>query len=195
MKSTLIKQAIYLPILYFGTVVLASLFSYDYSHLRQHASELAINENQIAGTIFNVGIFITGISLVLYGIGLMLKFKIQFLITSILIIVFGITFIFGAIYEIGSPWHGLYGIGLSVMMLPFTFLYEMKKKDVKRLTKSITILSALIIFFYFWAMVARLDPMEQRGLTQRIFGVFVFGFISYTAYINSKLKADECTTN
>jgi hypothetical protein len=31
-------------------------------------------------------------------------------------------------------------------------------------------------------MVARLDPMELRGLTQRTFGIFVFGFISYSAH-------------
>lgn len=191
MKNILIKQSIYIAIIYFGTVILAGIFATDYSHFGQHASELAVNQNQTAGTIFNVGIFITGISLILYGIGLILRFKSQFSITSLLIIVFGITFLFGAIYEIGSPWHGLYGIGLSVMMLPFAFLYEMKKENITSLSKNISILSALIIFFYFWAMVARLDPMELRGLTQRVFGFFVFGFISYTAYVTNKLNSVE----
>ncbi|MGQ1891047.1 DUF998 domain-containing protein [Thermophagus sp. OGC60D27] len=191
MKDFFLKQGIYLPILYFGTVIIAGLFASDYTHIGQHASELAINENQTAGSIFNIGIFLTGISAIFYGIGLILKFKSQFTITSVLTIIFGITFLFGAIYKIGSPWHGLYGIGLSIMMLPFAFLYEMKDFDISRMTKIISILSALTIFLYFWAMVARLDPMEQRGLTQRIFGVFVFGFISYSAYVTHKLKTVE----
>ncbi|WP_339737594.1 DUF998 domain-containing protein [uncultured Sunxiuqinia sp.] len=187
MKKYLIQQAVYLPILYFGTVIIASLFASDYSQIRQHVSELAINKNQLAVTSFTVGIFITGASAISFGIGLLLKFKRQFSITASLIMVFGITFLFGAFYKIGSPWHGLYGIGLSIMMLPFAFLYEMGKENINKMTKNFSIITALIIFLYFWAMVARLDPMEQRGLTQRVFGIFVFGFISYSAYKINKL--------
>ena len=38
LKNLLIKQAIYIPILYFGTVIIASLFALDYSHIGQHAT-------------------------------------------------------------------------------------------------------------------------------------------------------------
>jgi len=193
MRNFLIKQAIYVPIIYFGTIILASFFAIDYSNIGQHASELAINTSKIAGIVFNIGVSITGVSLILYGIGLLSNFGKQFAITSFLVIVFGITFIFGAVYKIGSPWHGLYGIGLSIMVFPLAFLYEMEKENTNKLTKAIALLSALIIFIYFWAMIAKLDPMEQRGLTQRIFGFFVFGFTSYTAYITSTLKPTTLT--
>lgn len=188
MRKTLIKQAIYLPVVYFGTLVIASLFANDYSHIGQHASELAINSNKIASSLFSVGIFITGLSMIFYGIGLILKFKGQLSITSFLITLFGITFLFGTFYKIGSPWHGLYGVGLSIMLLPFAFLYELGKKNINKITEMISIIVALIIFLYFWAMVARLDPLEQRGLTQRVFGLFVFGFISYSAHKLNKLE-------
>jgi hypothetical protein len=191
LKNLLIKQAIYIPILYFGTVIIASLFALDYSHIGQHASELAINKNNTAVNVFNTGIFITGISIVCLAIGLLLKFGRQLPITSFLIFVFGVTFLFGALYKIGSPWHGLYGIGLSIMLLPFAFLYEIGKKNISRVTEMVSIITALFIFLYFWAMIARLDPIELRGLTQRIFGVFVFGFISYSAYILDKVKVEE----
>ena len=193
MRNFLIKQAIYVPIIYFGTIILASFFAIDYSNIGQHANELAINTSKIAGIVFNIGVSITGVSLILYGIGLLSNFGKQFAITSFLVIVFGITFIFGAVYKIGSPWHGLYGIGLSIMVFPLAFLYEMEKENTNKLTKAIALLSALIIFIYFWAMIAKLDPMEQRGLTQRIFGFFVFGFTSYTAYITSTLKPTTLT--
>lgn len=88
-------------------MILAGLFAVDYIYFGQHASELTINENAMAGTIFNVGIFITGISMILYGIGLIMKFGRQFSITGFLIAVYGVTFLFEAIYAIGSPWHGL----------------------------------------------------------------------------------------
>jgi hypothetical protein len=191
MKNSFIKQAIYLPVLYFGTVIIASLFALDYSHVGQHASELAINNNRVAVELFNIGIFITGISIILYGLGLVLKFKRQLSVTSFLIIVFGVTFIFGALFKIGSPWHGLYGIGLSILLLPFAFLFELGKENLNKMTRSVSIITAFAIFLYFWAMIARLDPVAQRGLTQRIFGIFVFGFLSYTAYFLNKLKIKE----
>jgi hypothetical protein len=106
MKNILIKQAIYLPILYFGTLIIASLFADEYSHIGQHASELAINSNKAAVNVFTIGIFLTGLSLVLYGLGLLLKFKKQLIITASLVCVFGITFLFGTFFKIGSPWHG-----------------------------------------------------------------------------------------
>lgn len=187
MKKILIKQAIYLPILYFGTIILASVFANNYSNIGQHASELAINSNQTSVNIFTIGITFTGLSMVLYGIAMLLKLKHQFAVTSFLIIVFGITFLFGAYYKIGSPWHGLYGIGLSIMLLPFTLLYEIGQENIDRIFKTISIITAAVIFLYFWSMVARLDPIEQRGLTQRIFGIFVFGYISLSAYKLDKI--------
>ena len=188
MKTFLIKQATYLPAIYFGTLILASLFADNYSHIGQHASELAVNNNQVAVTIFTFGIFLSGLSMVLFAVGLLLKFKKQLMVTSLLLGVFGITFLFGAFFKIGSPWHGIYGIGLSVMLLPFAFLFEVGKENSDRTTKTISIIAAFVIFLYFWAMVARLDPMEQRGLTQRIFAIFVFGYISFTAYKVNKLE-------
>jgi len=188
MRNTLIRQALYVPVLYFGTIIIAGLFAHEYSHIGQHASELAINSSKTAANIFTIGILLSGLSLVLYGLGLLLKFKKQFIVTAFLICVFGITFLFGAFYKIGSPWHGLYGIGLSVMMLPFALLYEAGKKNIDHITKIISIISALAIFLYFWAMIAGLDPIEQRGLTQRIFGLFVFGYISFSAYKLNSLE-------
>ena len=189
MNNFLIKQGTYLPAIYFGMIIFAGFFAVDYSHLGQHASELAINENPAAVAIFEIGAFITGISAILYGFGLLLKFKRTFTISALLIIVFGITFLFGALFKIGSPWHGLYGVGLSIMMLPFAFLYEAGKENLTQTTKMIAGLTAFFIFLYFWAMIAGLDPMEYRGLTQRIFGCFVFGFLAYSSFVTSKLKS------
>jgi hypothetical protein len=74
------------------------------------------------------------------------------------------------------------------MLLPFAFLFEAGKENIDRIAKTISIIAAFVIFLYFWAMVARLDPIERRGLTQRIFGIFVFGYISFSAYKLNKLE-------
>lgn len=191
MKNNLIKQAIYLPIFYFGTVIIGSLFAINYSQIGQQVSELALNESKTAGTVLTVGIFITGMSLVLFGVGLITQFKSQFLISSFLITFFGISFLCGAIIPMGSPWHSLYGLTISIMLLPFAFLYEIDKKNISNLTKSLAIIVTVIIFFYFWSLLLGFDPSEKRGLTQRIFGVTLFGWFSYSAYILNTLQAEN----
>ena len=182
MSKFYFKQAIYLPLLYFGAVFLGGLFAIDYSHLSKHASELGINSNGAAVWIFNTGAILTGMSILLFAFGLKINFKNQFNITSILSCVFGITFIFGAVFPIGSPWHGIYGLGLCVMLLPVSFLYEQKDLIQNKYIKPVSILANLFIFIYLWLMVSRLDPINYRGLTQRLFGIVVFGWLSYISF-------------
>lgn len=192
MKRLLIKQGFLLPFIYFGVVIIASLFAKDYSHIGQHASELAINSNKTAVSIFNTGVIITGLLLILFGLGLILNPVGKLFITGTLIMIFGITFLFGGIFPIGSPLHGLYGLGMSMIITPFSFLYEADEKFKSKKIRFITVISGLIIFIYLWSMIAGLDPRDYRGITQRIFGVVTFGWISYIAYsLNNFVKNRE----
>jgi hypothetical protein len=181
MKKLLIKQAIFLPVIYFGFIILASLFAVNYSHMGQHASELGINPAKSAVIIFQAGVLLTSLSMMLLAIGLAAQYGKRFTISALLIFAFGVTFVFGAIFPIGSPWHGAYGIGLFIMILPFVFLYELNELKTKQL-HNFSIAAGFLMFFYFWLMIARLDPVEYRGLTQRLFGLVVFGWFSYIAY-------------
>ncbi|MFO7829776.1 MAG: hypothetical protein R6V23_14220 [Bacteroidales bacterium] len=63
MKHLLIKQAIFLPVIYFGFIIIAGFFAKDYSYLGQHASELGINSSKSAVILFKTGILLTSISL------------------------------------------------------------------------------------------------------------------------------------
>ncbi|MDD4960797.1 MAG: hypothetical protein PHX07_01015 [Candidatus Marinimicrobia bacterium] len=42
MKRILIKQGIFLPLIYFVAVIIAGFFARDYSHWGQHAGELVL---------------------------------------------------------------------------------------------------------------------------------------------------------
>ncbi len=188
MKTIFIKQAVYIPAIYFGMLIISGLFANDYSHLGQHASELGINSSKAAVILFQVGIILTSVSLFGLSAGLFIKYKQRFVLTSTLVLLFGITFIFGAIFPIGSPWHGFYGLGLFIFATPFVFLYEQKGMEADKWVKIVSVLTSLFMFLYLWSMVARLDPINYRGLTQRIFGLVVFGWISFIAYYLSKSK-------
>ncbi|MDX9777158.1 MAG: DUF998 domain-containing protein [bacterium] len=188
MKRILIKQGIFLPLIYFVAVIIAGFFARDYSHWGQHASELALNAVPAAATIFNIGAAITGISLILLGLGFVLNYQRRFLLTAILTVIFGITFLFGAIFKIGSPLHGLYGIGMCVMLIPFVFLYEQKGMFSERAVHAISLSAGLLMFLYLWSMVAGLDPVQYRGITQRLFAIVVFGWFSFIAWKTGKAK-------
>ena len=191
MKNFLIKQAMCLPVIYFGFIFIAGIPAEEYSHLGQHASELGINGNNAAVILFKTGVLLTSISLFLLATGLWVSYKKRFLLTGILTFTFGVTFVFGAIYPIGSPWHGFYGFGLFIMILPFVFLYESRGLLHKKLLERLSVVAGLLMFLYLWSMIAGLDPVNYRGLTQRLFGVVVFGWFAMLSNYLSRTQKDQ----
>ncbi len=191
MKNFLIKQAMCLPVIYFGFIFIAGIPAEEYSHLGQHASELGINGNNAAVILFKTGVLLTSISLFLLATGLWVSYKKRFLLTGILTFTFGVTFVFGAIYPIGSPWHGFYGFGLFIMILPFVFLYESRGLLHKKLLERLSVVAGLLMFLYLWSVIAGLDPVNYRGLTQRLFGVVVFGWFAMLSNYLSRTQKDQ----
>lgn len=188
MNRLLIKQGVGLPFLYFATVLIGGLLAADYSHLGQHVSELAINERMGAKWAFNIGISLTGISMIFLGFGMILGFRRRFLVSGLLTVMMGVTFLFGVVFPIGSPWHGAYGIGFAVVVLPVTFLFELGRKDASNVLKYTVAASKFVLIVYFWLILAQLYPLELRGLAQRIFGIALFGYLSLSALALGSLQ-------
>jgi hypothetical protein len=87
----------------------------------------------------------------------------------------------------GSALNGFYGIGLSLMILPFIMSYEFKNCITSKIFYRITLISGFIIFIYFWSMLVGIDPAEYRGLTQRLASVVIFGWLSFAAFHIDKI--------
>jgi hypothetical membrane protein len=180
--NLLIKQALLLPLYFFVPVLIAGILTADYSAISQHASEITLTDNLTAITVLNTGAILTGLSCILLSIGLIRVSKKKNLLSAILLIIFGISMISNGLYPMGSPMHGFYGIGLSMMILPFVSCYEFKGSSIDKKYFPITIIAGLVIFIYFWSMLVGLDPVEYRGLTQRIASVVIFGWVAYLAF-------------
>jgi hypothetical membrane protein len=180
--NLLIKQALLLPLYFFVPVLIAGILTADYSAISQHASEITLTENLTAITVLNTGAILTGLSCILLSIGLIRMSKKKNLLSAILLIIFGISMISNGLYSMGNPMHGFYGIGLSMMILPFVSCYEFKGSSIDKKYFPITIIVGLVIFIYFWSMLVGLDPLEYRGLTQRIASVLIFGWVAYLAF-------------
>ena len=177
-----IKQAILSPLYFFVPILVAGIRTTEYSAISQHASEITLTSNSTAITIFNTGEILTGLSCILLSVGLIIMNKRKNLISAVLFIIFGISMISNGLYPMGNPMHGFYGIGLSVMILPFVSCYEFKGSIINKRYFPITIGVGLVIFIYFWSMLVGLDPADYRGLTQRIASLVIFGWIAYTSY-------------
>lgn len=182
----LIKQALLLPLLFFVPITAAGLLVDDYNWIGQHASEITLTDFSIAKTILNSGAILTGLSCVAFSLGIVISFKNHF-ISALLLMAFGVSMISNGLYTMGNPMHGFYGMGLSLMLLPFASCYEFKNTSINPQFFSVTIFSCFVIFIYFWSMLVGLDPIDYRGLTQRLASVFIFGWIAYFAFEVHKL--------
>ena len=180
-----IKQGIIIPIFFFIPVIIAGILVPNYDAVKQQASEITISNIESAINIINTGALLTGLSCFLLAFGIILKFK-KFYISSILLTIFGFSMISNGIYPMGTIMHGFYGIGLTLMILPFIVCYELKNENISKLFFKITLISGFIIFFYLWSQLVGLDPNNYKGLTQRIASVFIFGWIGYFAFELSK---------
>ena len=180
--NLLIKQALLLPLYFFVPVLIAGTLVQDYSAIGQHASEITLTDNSTAILIVNAGAILSGLSCILMAVGLFFVQKKELLISAILLSIFGVSMVSNGLYPMGDPMHGFYGIGLSLMILPFVSCYELKGSSIDKRFFPITLTAGMVIFLYFWSMLVGFDPTEYRGLTQRLASVFIFGWISYWAF-------------
>lgn len=151
-----------------------------YSSVSQHISEAALLDHPIA-PIQRAAAFITGVSVILFGLGLYITNQRRFVFTLIAALLFGASMISNGIFVMGSPLHGLYGLGLFMALVPAFFAAEARGK-VSSNIMTLSLASALLSLGYLWLMLAGLDPDGYEGLTQRISTVVIFGWYSIAAY-------------
>jgi hypothetical protein len=186
----LIKQATFLPLIFFIPVFVAGFLVPNYNLITQHASEITITEFEIAKLVINTGALLTGLSCIILAIGIVLNFKRHFILGTLLT-VFGISMCSNGIYPMGTMMHGFYGIGLILMIIPFVACYELRNETINKLFFKVSLIVGFVIFIYMWSVLVGLDPADFRGLTQRIASVFIFGWIAYLAYELGKLLPNK----
>lgn len=183
----LIKQAKILPLLFFVPLYISASMVDGYSHIKQHGSEITISGFDTAKMLLNSGAILSGISCVILALGILINFR-KYFITSALLTLFGISMVSNGIYPMGTMMHGIYGMGLVLMILPFVACYELKNEGLNRSFFTISIFCGFVIFFYLWSIFVNLDPSNFRGLTQRVASIFIFGWIAYLAFTLSNKK-------
>lgn len=176
MRKFLLRQAVYVPLAAMLVPIAASWFVPGYSSVSQHMSELELLGGAVA-TLTRFAAIVSGASIVLFAFGLLAHSR-QYAFTALASIVFGLSMISNGVFVMGSPLHGLYGVGLIALLGPAFFVAETQHTDIARRVRTWLLAAALLTLLYMWLMFAGLDPMPYRGLTQRLAVIVMFGWYS-----------------
>ncbi len=177
MKKYLLKQAMILPLAAMLVPITIALFLPNYSSISQHISEVALLDHPIA-IIQRSAAILTGVSIALFGVWLYLARLFKF--TALVAVIFAISMVSNGIFVMGSPMHGLYGLGFFMVLIPAFFAAEVGRENI--FLKNFSMLIAFLTMSYLWLMVSGLDLHAIRGLTQRVATLIIFGWYSVVCF-------------
>ncbi|GAB2570922.1 DUF998 domain-containing protein [Dyella jejuensis] len=186
MTNIAIRQATFTPLGAMLVPIAIGLFVPGYSVLSQQMSELEMYAT-LPNVATRVAAIVSGLSIALFGMGLLLRYPRESRFTMLAAVIFGVSMIGNGVFTMGSPWHGLYGIGLFDMLVPAFFAAEIAApRGLKSLTTASMAVS-VVCLVYNWSMIVHLDPPGLQGLTQRIFSVIAFGWYSLASLAISQV--------
>lgn len=122
MTRTLLKLGIAVPIVYFATLLVASLTWPGYSHVTQYASELGSAAAPYPW-IFNVGIVATGIAGLAGSLGVARTLAAEGRRTSgalagVALAAWSVGMLFGGVFPMPNPLHNGFGLVLALPLVP-----------------------------------------------------------------------------
>jgi Protein of unknown function (DUF998) len=162
------------------TPMVFGFFEPRYSSISQHMSELELLHGS-AAMATRAGALVSGFSIIVFGGALLLERASRMPFTAGAALVFGASMVSNGIFVMGSPLHGLYAIGLSVILVPAFFAAENRSRSGVMGPDRISLLASALILVYMWLLMTGLDPAATRGLTQRLAVFPMFGWFYYAS--------------
>lgn len=184
-----LRAGVLVPILYFGTILIASLVYPGYSHIRQYASELGSASARYPW-IFNVGIVVMGaatlVSLVGFHAALRRLGANRVVIALFLITLgaFGAGTLMGGLFPMPDPRHGGFGLGIGVLPAPALLAAALwRVRGMRRLRGYlvVTFIAALVMF----AIMMGAGSLVRRanvGAFQRTFALTSIPWIGIASW-------------
>jgi hypothetical membrane protein len=186
-ERVLLRAAIAVPVLYYATLVVASLLYPGYSHVTQYASELGASGARHPG-VFNTAIVAAGLLAIAGGAGFFLALRrathpALAALTGIAVALFGVGFVFGGLFPMPDPRHGGYGTGFAVHLAPLFLLAALWKTRTQPWLKPF--LAATIVYmtamFLVMMGVGELVTRANVGLFQRLYSLGILPWIGIAA--------------
>ena len=182
MRDLAIKQTLFLPFGVMVTLMLVGFAVPGYSSISQQLSELGL----LGGyplALESVSAIIVGTSIIAFSAALVRHPSGRFSFTILTSMLFGISMLCNGIFSMGSPLHGLYGIGFFSILTPVLFVAELNTTGLASNISVASRFAAVAILFYLWLTVTGFDPKGFHGLTQRVAIIPIIGWYSYASYV------------
>lgn len=163
-------------VLYFATLIGASLTWPGYSHVTQYASELG-SAAAPHPAIFNLGILATGALAVLGGLGLVWHFAAAGRLVSgafagAALAAWGAGMIFGGLYPMPNPLHNGFGLVFGGLLLPVMLMIALRGRASGVVYALLGLwLAAMIATLAVMFGVGELVTSRNVGLWQRAFAL------------------------
>lgn len=151
-----------------------------YDSIAQHISEVALLDHPLAW-VQRIAAAVTGVSILLFGLGALLWTPRRLGFTAFAAWAFGASMLSNGVFVMGSPLHGLYGLGLFMVLVPACFAAELPDNG-NRAVKTWSLLVSTFSMIYMWLMLSGFDPPGFRGITQRVATLVIFGWYSMAGY-------------
>ncbi|HEX6898447.1 MAG TPA: DUF998 domain-containing protein [Thermoanaerobaculia bacterium] len=188
-ERVLLMAGIAVPILYYGTMLVSSLFFPGYSHITRYASELG-GPDAIRPAIFNTGIILLGICGIAAGFGYTFALrrltgkKTLPILAGLLLGLFGVAMVMGGLFPMPDERHGAYGLGMAVQLAPlFLWLALLKHPGLRGL--KLFLLVTFVVSLAMFAIMMGVGQMVTRanvGLFQRMYSLTTFTWIGIASY-------------
>lgn len=182
MRSIAIKQALFFPLGVMLTIMLVGFTVPGYSSMSQQMSELGLLGGY-PSVFLHILAFVVGASIIIFSFALIRHPSGRFAFTVFTSTLFGISMLFNGIFPMGNPLHGLYGIGFFTVLTPTLFAMELNPDERAKAISAVSKWVVVVILFYFWLTITRLDPSGFQGLTQRLAIIPMFGWYAYASHV------------
>lgn len=182
-------SGIVVPILYFGTQLVAAPFFPDYSFLSMVASVLG-SDLATYPAIFNTGAMITGIATIIASVGFFLALQQlgtnPFLagLTSLAVLMNGLGSLWAGFFPLPDPRHAANPLVVGIFLFPILLTFAVWKLNHATFIKTYLIITNLLFIALIPIMsgVSGINTQGYQGLLQRITALIFFLPISVGSY-------------
>lgn len=181
--TRLFLKAGYVPLLaWLLLVTLAGVLAENYSPIASHASVMTLQDGP-AHIITNMAAWVSGLAIIVFGLGIWRLSGRVFSAGAVCWIVFGLSMLANGTWPMGSPLHGFYIIGIFNILAPALSCLDIRNDQLRKRLYGVTMFVSLSSVLYLWVLLNGFDPEGYSGLTQRVFGTVNFLWPLFFAWV------------
>lgn len=182
--------AVCVPLLYFGTLLVSSLFFPGYSHVTQYASELGSAAAPYPW-IFNSGIILTGVAGLAAGVGFVRTtaalggHRVLGILAGLFVGLFSVSIILAALFPMPDPRHAAFGLGIAIQAAPFLLAAAIwRVPSLRSLRTALVVVGAvMLVLFAIMMGVGAMVTRANVGLFQRAYALTTFPWIGVAGVV------------